>query len=112
MRVPTPVGGVTMSSAPPTKGTTVEVRIGVQNVARELAFESSQSVEEVTALVDEALKKGGTLALSDEKGRKYVVPVTALGLHPHRRDGEEPGRFRDRLTGARSRGPAQSAHHL
>jgi len=79
MPVPTTVGGVTMSPAPPTKGTTVEVRIGVQNVARELAFESSQRVEEVTALVDEALKKGGTLALSDEKGRKYVVPVTALG---------------------------------
>ena len=57
----------------------MEVRIGVQNVARELAFESSQRVEEVTALVDEALKKGGTLALSDEKCRKYVVPVTALG---------------------------------
>jgi len=50
----------------------VEVRIGVQNVARELAFESNQSV-------DEALKKGGTLALRDEKGRRYVVPVGALG---------------------------------
>jgi hypothetical protein len=34
----------------------VEVRIGVQNVARELAFESNQSVEEVTSVVDEALK--------------------------------------------------------
>lgn len=57
----------------------MEVRIGVQNVARELAFESAQSVDEVTGLVDEALKKGGTLALSDEKGRRYVVPVAALG---------------------------------
>ena len=57
----------------------MEVRIGVQNVARELAFESSQSVDEVTSVVDEALKKGGTLALTDEKGRRYVVPVAALG---------------------------------
>ena len=57
----------------------MEVRIGVQNVARELAFESNQSVDEVTAVVDEALKNGGTLALRDEKGRRYVVPVGALG---------------------------------
>ncbi len=57
----------------------MEVRIGVQNVARELAFESNQSVEEVNSAVDEALKKGGTLALTDDKGRKYVVPVGALG---------------------------------
>jgi hypothetical protein len=57
----------------------VEVRIGVQNVARELTFESNQSVDEVNAAVEEALKKGGTLALSDEKGRKYLVPVGALG---------------------------------
>jgi uncharacterized protein DUF3107 len=57
----------------------VEVRIGVQNVARELAFESSQSVDAVNSAVDEALKKGGTLTLDDDKGRRYVVPVTALG---------------------------------
>ena len=57
----------------------MEVRIGVQNVARELAFESDQSVDQVNQAVDEALKKGGTLSLSDDKGRRYVVPVTALG---------------------------------
>ena len=79
MRVAHERGGVILPSAPQTKGITVEVRIGVQNVARELGFESSQSVEDVTALVDEALKKGGTLALTDEKGRKSVVPVSALG---------------------------------
>ena len=57
----------------------MEVRIGVQNVARELAFESNETVEEVTAVVDKALEQGGTLALTDEKGRRYLVPVTALG---------------------------------
>ncbi len=57
----------------------MEVRIGVQNVARELAFESNQSVEEVNSAVDDALAKGGTLSLTDDKGRKYVVPVAALG---------------------------------
>ena len=57
----------------------MEVRIGVQNVARELGFESNQSVDEVNAAVDAALAQGGTLSLSDDKGRRYVVPVSALG---------------------------------
>jgi hypothetical protein len=64
---------------PRTRGTTVEVRIGVQNVARELGFESNQSVDAVNAVGDQALEKGGTLSLSDDKGRRYVVPVSALG---------------------------------
>lgn len=57
----------------------MEVRIGVQNVARELMFESNQSVDDVNAAVDEALQNGGTLTLTDDKGRRYVVPVSALG---------------------------------
>jgi Protein of unknown function (DUF3107) len=57
----------------------VEVRIGVQNVPREIVFESNESVEDVNRVVEDALKKGGSLSLSDDKGRRYVVPVTALG---------------------------------
>ncbi|NAZ84339.1 DUF3107 family protein [Kineococcus sp. R8] len=57
----------------------MEVRIGVQNVARELVFESAQEGDEITAAVTEALTKGGTLQLKDEKGRLLVVPVASLG---------------------------------
>jgi len=57
----------------------VEVRIGVQNVARELVFESAQEPDDITAAVTEALTKGGTLQLKDEKGRLLVVPVASLG---------------------------------
>jgi hypothetical protein len=58
---------------------TVEVKIGVRNVAREITLESAQSAEEVAAAVDEALKSGGTLKLVDDKGRVVVVPTGVLG---------------------------------
>ena len=58
---------------------TVEVKIGVQNVAREITFESSQSAEEVAALVEEAVASGALLRLSDEKGRTVIVPGGILG---------------------------------
>jgi Protein of unknown function (DUF3107) len=58
---------------------TVEVKIGVRNVAREITLESAQTAEEVAAAVDTALQAGGTLKLVDEKGRVVVVPTGVLG---------------------------------
>ena len=57
----------------------MEVRIGVQNVARELVFESAQTSEEVSAAVTTALSDSSTLQLVDEKGRLIVVPTASLG---------------------------------
>ncbi|MEI6364223.1 MAG: DUF3107 domain-containing protein [Actinomycetes bacterium] len=56
----------------------MEIKIGVQNSGRELVLESTQSPDEVSDAVSAAIKAGGTLALSDEKGRRVVVPVSAL----------------------------------
>ena len=57
----------------------MEVKIGVQNVAREITLESSQTADEIAALVDAAVASGGTLRLTDTKGRTVVVPTTVLG---------------------------------
>ncbi len=58
----------------------MEVKIGVQNAARELILESAQTPDEVTEAVSTALsaKGGGTLILADERGRRVVVPVDKL----------------------------------
>ncbi|CAB4622838.1 MAG: hypothetical protein GM44_1860 [actinobacterium acAMD-2] len=56
----------------------MEIKIGVQNSGRELVLESTQSPDEVSEAVSAAIKAGGTLSLSDEKGRRVVVPVSAL----------------------------------
>ncbi len=57
----------------------MEVKIGVQNVAREIVLESTQTADEVAALVDSAVAAGGILKLTDANGRTVVVPTTVLG---------------------------------
>ncbi len=58
----------------------MEVRIGVRDVAREIAFESTQTIDEVTAAVAAAVAAGTMLDLTDDKGRRYLVPAGALGF--------------------------------
>jgi hypothetical protein len=57
----------------------VEVKIGVQHAPRELVLESGESAEEVERVVAEALAgKSQLLSLTDEKGRRVLVPVDRL----------------------------------
>ena len=60
------------------QGVTVEVKIGNQNVAREVVLEASGSEAEIEAAVQAALD-GGALVLTDDKGRRVMVPAGALG---------------------------------
>jgi hypothetical protein len=61
------------------QGVSVEVKIGVQYAARELVLESTQSPDEVTKAVSDALKADlGVLTLVDEKGRRVLVPADKL----------------------------------
>lgn len=58
----------------------MEVNIGVQNVARDISFETEASPEEVAAAVSAAvLSPDGVLSLTDERGRRIIVPGRALG---------------------------------
>jgi len=57
----------------------VEVRIGVQHVAREVVIESKQTPDEVRELVSAALEKGTPLTLTDERGHTVTVPAGVLG---------------------------------
>jgi hypothetical protein len=53
----------------------VEVKVGVADTARELVLNSNQAPDEIEALVAAAFKdSSGTLALVDDKGRRYLVP--------------------------------------
>ncbi len=60
------------------KATTVEVRIGVQNVSREVVIESIQSPDEVAKAVTACIDDGAALSLTDDKGRLLMVPAGAL----------------------------------
>jgi hypothetical protein len=56
----------------------VEIKIGVQNVGREIVLESTQDAETVAKVVGEAINGGSELRLTDEKGRLIIVPGSAL----------------------------------
>ena len=57
----------------------MEIRIGVQNVAREIVLESAQPADEVRSAVDAAVSGSAPLELEDERGRRVVVPAGVLG---------------------------------
>jgi len=57
----------------------VEVKVGVADTAREIVLNSSQSPDEIESLVAAALKdSAGTLSLTDDKGRRFVVPSSRV----------------------------------
>ncbi len=56
----------------------MEVRIGVQNVAREITFETALSADELIEAV-KAARSSDVLELTDDKGGRIVVPTSSLG---------------------------------
>jgi len=57
----------------------VEIKIGVQHSARELTLETDQTAEELEKAISAALAgKSTLLTLTDEKGRKVIVPADKL----------------------------------
>jgi hypothetical protein len=56
----------------------VEIKIGIQDIARELTVETEATAAEVEKSLKEALLEGGLLTLEDEKGRKVLVPVAKI----------------------------------
>jgi len=57
----------------------VEVKIGVQNAARELVIDSTLSGDDLEKAVSKALSGDETvLALSDSKGRRVIIPREKL----------------------------------
>lgn len=56
----------------------MEIRIGIQHVAREISFETDMSKDDVTAKVSAAVNDNATLELTDNKGGTIVVPANVL----------------------------------
>ena len=56
----------------------MELHIGIQNTARELTFDVDQTAEQIEAAVAEAVSSNGIFTVSDTKGRKALIPASAL----------------------------------
>ena len=57
----------------------MDVRIGIQNVAREVVIESAETAEQVSQTVRDAISGPTDLVLSDSKGRQIIVPAGVIG---------------------------------
>ncbi len=53
----------------------MEIKIGFQHVARELTVETESTAAEVEASLRKALTDGTLLVITDEKGRRVLVPA-------------------------------------
>ena len=57
----------------------MEVKIGIQNIGREIVLESSQDADALAKVVADSISKGTELRLTDEKGRQIIIPANVLG---------------------------------
>src|SRR5690606_19112144 len=75
----------------PLKGSTMEIKIGVRSVHRELVVETDLSADQVEEEIRKALAADrGVFAITDVKGRPVVVPVASLGFIELGEDGARP----------------------
>ena len=57
----------------------MDIRIGISNSPREIAFESSQTLAQVEKVVSDALEAGSAfIKLADDKDKVYIVPTASL----------------------------------
>jgi hypothetical protein len=58
----------------------VEVKVGIQHVSREIVVESTESSTDVEKelLSSMAIGGDGVFTLSDERGRKVLIPVSKI----------------------------------
>lgn len=56
----------------------MEIKIGIQHVARELAVETDATAADIEASLRKALADGSLVALTDEKGRKVLIPADKI----------------------------------
>ncbi|WP_347346913.1 DUF3107 domain-containing protein [Nigerium sp.] len=56
----------------------MEVKVGIQNVAREVVVETNDTAADVEKNLRDALANAAVFALSDEKGRSVLIPAAHI----------------------------------
>lgn len=57
----------------------MEVKIGITDVAREVTIETQASADEVVEALRQAVESSGLFELTDEKGRRVIMPAARVG---------------------------------
>ncbi|KFI56086.1 DUF3107 domain-containing protein [Bifidobacterium callitrichos] len=57
----------------------MDIEFGIRNVARAVTFSTDESADSVNATIAQAVADGKPIELTDDKGRRIIVPADALG---------------------------------
>lgn len=56
----------------------MEIKIGVNNIPREVSIDAQAGADEVEQQLRQALTENGVLKLVDEKGRTVIIPAAQI----------------------------------
>lgn len=71
----------------------MEIKIGIVNTARELAIDVSRTADDVEASLREAIANDTLWQLTDQRGRRVIVPVSKIGYVDLGVEGSRPVGF-------------------
>ena len=57
----------------------MDIELGIQNVARPVNFSTDESADNVSQAIAQAVADNATIDMTDDKGRRIIVPANALG---------------------------------
>lgn len=57
----------------------MEVKFGITDIAREVTIETSSAPEEVAEQIRKAVVESSIVDLTDDKGRRIMIPATKIG---------------------------------
>ena len=57
----------------------MDIELGIQNVARPVNFSTDESADNVSQAIAQAVADNTTIDLTDDKGRRIIVPAKELG---------------------------------
>ena len=55
----------------------MDIELGIQNVARPVNFSTDESADNVSQAIAQAVADNATIDLTDDKGRRIIVPAKA-----------------------------------
>ena len=76
----------------------MDIELGIQNVARPVNFSTDESADNVSQAIAQAVADNTTIDLTDDKGRRIIVPAKALGYGDHRLRNQARRRLRHAVT--------------
>ena len=56
----------------------MEVKVGIRDIAREVVVETTATAAEVERQLEDALRDDQVFALTDDKGRKVLIPARTI----------------------------------